>query len=59
VKKTKKTPDKPYSASEAVRYIAELGSYKRAPSDGPPGLKSVWPGLFRFFDTLEILVAQV
>lgn len=59
VKKTKKAPEKPYSISEAVRYIAELGSYKRAPSDGAPGLKSVWQGLFRLFETVEILMAQV
>jgi hypothetical protein len=59
VKKTKKPPVKPYPLSEAVRYIAELGSYRRAPSDGPPGLKSVWQGLFRLFETVEILVAQV
>jgi hypothetical protein len=34
-KKTKPLPEKPYPPSEAMRYIAELGSYKRAPSDGP------------------------
>jgi hypothetical protein len=58
-KKTQKPPEKPYPISEAVRHIAELGSYKRAPSDGEPGLKSVWQGLFRLFKTVEILVAQV
>jgi hypothetical protein len=42
-----------------VRYIAELGSYKRAPSDGVPGLKAVWLGIFRFFGAFEMLVAQV
>ncbi|MDR1461932.1 MAG: hypothetical protein LBI68_02170 [Azoarcus sp.] len=35
VKKTPTPPEKPYPLSEAVRYIAELGSDKRAPSDGP------------------------
>jgi hypothetical protein len=59
VKKTKKPPDKPYPLSEAVRYLGELGSYKRSPSDGPPGLKSIWRGLFRLFETVEILVDQV
>jgi hypothetical protein len=58
-KKTRKPPEKPYSVSEAVRHIAELGSYKRAPSDGAPGLKSVWQGLFRLFETMDRLVAQV
>jgi hypothetical protein len=59
VKKTKNPPDTPYPLSEAVRYLAELGSYKRALSDGAPGLKSVWQGLFRLFQSVEILVAQV
>jgi hypothetical protein len=59
VKKTKTPPEKPYPLSEAVRYIAELGSYKRASSDGPPGLKSVWQGLFRLSEAIDILVAQV
>jgi hypothetical protein len=34
-KKTPTPPEKPYPLSEVVRYIAELGSDKRAPSDGP------------------------
>ena len=58
-KKTKIPPKEPYPLSEAVRYLAEPGSYRRAPSDGPPGLKSVWQGLFRLFETVDILVDQV
>jgi hypothetical protein len=59
VKKTKKPPDGPYPISEAVCHIAKLGSHKRAPSDDAPGLTSVWKGLFRLFEAVEILVAQV
>jgi hypothetical protein len=39
--------------------LVRISENKRAPSDGPPGLKSVWQGLFRLFETVEILVAQV
>jgi hypothetical protein len=58
-RKTKIPPKEPYPLSEAVRYLAEPGNYRRAPSDGPPGLKSVWQGLFRLFEMVEILVDQV
>jgi hypothetical protein len=58
-KKTKIPPKEPYPLSEAARYLAELGSYRHAPSDGSPGLKSIRQGLFRLFETMEILVAQV
>ena len=44
VNKTKYTPDEPYSLADAVKYLGTLGGYKRAPSDGPPGLKSIWNG---------------
>ena len=43
--KTKKPPDKPYTIAEAVTYLSWLGGPKRAPSDGPPGLKTIWTGL--------------
>lgn len=57
--KTKTPPTKPYSLADAVKYLGELGSYKRAPSDGPPGLKSIWSGLIRLFDYMELFVGQV
>jgi hypothetical protein len=38
--KTKKEPSKPYSMKEAVDYLGWLGGPKRAPSDGPPGVKN-------------------
>ena len=35
--------------AEAVKYVGELGGYKRAPSDGPPGLKVIWKGLTELY----------
>jgi hypothetical protein len=43
--KTKVPPEKPYSIKNAVTYLSQLGGPKRAPSDGPPGLKLIWIGL--------------
>jgi hypothetical protein len=51
--KSKKAPKKPYSMQEAVTFLGRLGGPKRAPSDGPPGLKTVWLGLA----TLNTLLA--
>jgi hypothetical protein len=45
--KTKKEPKKPYSIKEAVEYLGRLGGPKRAPGDGPPGVKTVWIGLMK------------
>ena len=39
VNKSKTAPEKPYTMEEAVKYLGQLGGYKRAPSDGPAGLK--------------------
>ena len=49
VYKTTKTFDKPISIKEAVQLIAWLGSGKRPPSDGVPGLKLIWRGLEKFY----------
>jgi hypothetical protein len=38
---------------EAVDYLGWLGGPKRAPSDGPPGVKTIWIGLMK----LHILLA--
>jgi hypothetical protein len=46
--KTKKIPKKPYTIAEAVTYLSWLGGPKRAPSDGPPGVKTIWIGLDKF-----------
>jgi hypothetical protein len=51
--KTKKPPEQPYTIAEAVTYLSWLGGPKRAPSDGPPGVKTIWIGL----DKLNTLLA--
>ena len=45
----KPAPDEPYTMEDAVKYVGELGGYKRAPSDGPPGLKVIWKGLTELY----------
>ena len=58
----KPAPTEPYTMEEAVRYIGQLGGYKRAPSDGPPGLKVIWKGLtelYKFMTRLEIVKMNV
>ena len=51
--KTKEAPEKPYTMQEAVKYLSWLGGPKMAPSDGPPGLKTIWTGLDRLNTLLE------
>jgi hypothetical protein len=51
--KTKIPPENPYPIADAVRYLSWLGGPKRAPSDGPPGVKTIWIGL----DKLNTLLA--
>jgi hypothetical protein len=47
--KVKKEPKKPYTIKEAVDYLGWLGGPKRAPSDGPPGVKTIWIGLMKLY----------
>jgi hypothetical protein len=47
--KVKKEPKKPYTMKEAVDYLGWLGGPKRAPSDGPPGVKTIWLGLMKLY----------
>jgi hypothetical protein len=47
--KSKKEPKKPYTMKEAVDYLGWLGGPKRAPSDGPPGVKTIWIGLMKLY----------
>jgi hypothetical protein len=47
--RTKEVPEKPYTIGEAVGHIGNLGGPRRAPSDGPPGVKTVWRGLQKFY----------
>jgi hypothetical protein len=51
--RTKKVPDRPYTIKEAVDYIGWLGGPKRAPSDGPPGVKTIWTGLQKLYTLLD------
>jgi hypothetical protein len=57
--KTKEAPSEPYSMADAVKYLGWLGGYKRSPSDGPPGLKVIWNGLFKLWDFIELFAGQV
>ena len=59
IHKTKIAPLEPYSMADAVSYLGQLGSYKRSPSDGPPGLKAVWKGLFKLFEYIDLFKGQV
>jgi hypothetical protein len=47
--RTKKVPDRPYTIKEAVDYAGRLGGPKRAPSDGPPRVKTIWTGLQKLY----------
>jgi hypothetical protein len=47
--KTRKEARKPYSIKEAIDYLGRLGCPKRAPSDGHPGVKTVWVGLMKLY----------
>ena len=58
IHKTKIPPSKPYSMADAVEYLGQLGSYRRAPSDGPPGLKSIWAGLIKLYDYINLFMGQ-
>jgi hypothetical protein len=46
---TREAPNQPYSIALAVRYIAKLGGFVGAKSDGEPGLKVIWIGLNKLF----------
>ena len=54
IHKTKIPPSEPYSMSDAIRYLGHLGSYRRAPSNGPPGVKSIWQGLIKLYDFIAL-----
>jgi hypothetical protein len=47
--KTKKGPKKPYTIKEVVDCLGRPGGPKRAPSDGPPGVKTIWIGLMKLY----------
>jgi hypothetical protein len=43
----------PYTVKEAADYAGRLGGPKRAPSDGPPGVKTIWAGLQKLYTLLD------
>jgi hypothetical protein len=62
--RTREVPEKAYTIKQAVEYIGWLGGPKRAPSDGPPGVKTIWTGLQKLYTLLDYrelfdLVGQV
>jgi len=57
--KTNFSPTEPYSMADAINYLGQLGSYKRAHSDGFPGLMAIWNGLFKLYDYFDLFVGQV
>jgi hypothetical protein len=56
--KKKTAPDEPYSMADAVKYLGQLGGYKRSPSDGAPGLKSIWDGLLLLYFAVDVIMGQ-
>jgi len=48
-KRSAVSPEVPYSMADAIGYVAALGGFVGAPSDGPPGLKVIWLGLNKLF----------
>jgi hypothetical protein len=51
--RTKEVPEKPYTIAEAAGHIGNPGGPRRAPSDGQPGLKTVWLGLRKFYTLFD------
>jgi len=47
--RTTHCPNSPYSMADALRYVAKLGGFAGAKSDGEPGLKVIWIGLNNLF----------
>jgi hypothetical protein len=51
--RTRMPPEKPYTIADAVKYISWMGGPKRAPSDGAPGVKTIWTGLQKLYTLLD------
>ena len=47
--KTRQEPLQPYSLADAAIYVAKLGGFAGAKSDGPPGLKVIWIGMMNLY----------
>lgn len=52
-RKTKVLPKKLYTLKDMILDLAALGGRRLAPSDGMPGVSSIWKGLEKFFILLE------
>jgi hypothetical protein len=50
VHQTTEIPEEPPSLRDALRMIAKLGGFLSRPSDGEPGVKTLWRGLCRLHD---------
>ena len=55
IKRDSVAPQKPYSLKTAISYLGELGGFKHSPSDGQYGVKAIWKGLVRLFDSIDTL----
>jgi hypothetical protein len=49
----KKTPKKTYNVKEAVDYVGWIDGPKCTLNDGPPGVKTIWTGLQKFYTLYE------
>lgn len=52
-RKTKILPPEPYCIQEVIYDLASLGGRKGAPSDGIPGVKSLWEEMLKLYTLLE------
>lgn len=52
-RKTKTLPSEPYCIKDIIYDLAALGGRKGAPSDGVPGVKSIWEGMMKLYTLLE------
>lgn len=52
-RKNKNAPERNYTIKDMIFDLAALGGLKLAPSDGMPGVKSIWKGLETFYIILE------
>lgn len=48
-RKTKDMPSRPYTLKDIIQDLAALAGRKGAPSDGPPGVKTLWKGLQKLY----------
>ena len=58
VKKTSPPQDNPPTLREAVQMIGNLGGHLGRASDGDPGITTMWRGLMRLYEDVEMLRAH-